>query len=392
MSIRMNNALTKDPSSRIRGRVYGALGGTGILASSLLCVLFWLPEEATTDAAPARAAFQETTWPMSKDAKPWVDEKALRDLADLVGGAGFVAHQGKGLFRWGFDHRPRYVASVKKSLISALMLQAVDQGLIAGVDDRVAKFEPRLGELNGGVDAGITWRQLACMTSGYGLIEPPGAAFAYNDYAVALWYDVLMDKVYREKGTAVLRRQLAEPLGFEDAVTFQAFGVTGFEPKLRISARDLARFGQLILEGGVRGGRAILSKASMATLLGSVVPVSLPLTSGELAEMLPGQKTVGGTWNISPIGPGRYTCHLWLNKRGPRHLLMLPDAPEDTLLASGKWGEAVLWIIPSLQLVVAWNGSEIGDHHLARDHPDAEMNAAARLIVKAVAAAPRVSK
>ena len=130
MFLRLNKALAKDPLLRKRGRAYGALGGTGILASSLLCVLLWLPEEATTDAAPASAAFQETTWPMSKDDKPWVDEEALRDLAELVGGAGFVAHQGKGLFRWGFDHRPRYVASVKKSLISALMLQAVDRQVL----------------------------------------------------------------------------------------------------------------------------------------------------------------------------------------------------------------------------------------------------------------------
>lgn len=392
MFLRIIKTASNSQAARTRGRVYGVLGSTGVLASSLLCLSFWLPEETTMVAAPSKVEFKETTWPLSIEDKPWVNQEALRELAELVGGAGFVAHQGQGLFRWGHDHRPRYVASLKKSLISVLMLQAVDQGLISEVDDLVVKFEPRLGKLNDGVDAAITWRHLACMTSGYGLVEPPGVAFAYNDYAVALWYDVLMDKVYREKGTQVLRRQLAEVLAFEDEVTFQAFGEGGFEPKLRISARDLARFGQLILDGGVRDGRVILSEESMATLLGSVVPVSVPLSSGKLAEMLPGQKTVGGTRNLSSIGPGRYTCHLWLNKRGPRNLLMMPDAPEDTILASGKWGEAMLWMIPSLDLVVAWNDSEIGDHHLAHDHPDAEMNAAARLIVKAIGNAPRAAK
>jgi CubicO group peptidase (beta-lactamase class C family) len=308
----------------------------------------------------------------------------LVELASLVGGSGFVAHRGIGVYRWGFDHRPRYAASVKKSLISVMILQAVEAGLIGGIDEAVVRFEPRLAGLNGGVDAGITWRHLANMTSGYGMADRPGEAFAYNDYAVALWYDTLMDKVYREKGTAVLRRQLAEPLGFEDEVTFQAFGPKGPEPKLRISARDLARFGQLLMDRGMVRGRLLLSEQSMKTMIGSVVPWETPLSTGEPAEMISGQKSVGGTWNISPIGPGRYSFHLWVNRAADGEKLMLADAPEDTLLASGKWGETALWVIPSLELVVAWNGSAIDDHHLGHGDREAEMNVAARLMVKAV--------
>lgn len=354
-------------------------------AALLFGAAVFFPKENRVEAAQEEPAFRHTAWNMVEEGESRLNQEALERLAKLVGGAGFVAHQGRGAHRWGYDHRPRYAASVKKSLISVLNLQAVERGLLAGVDEPVVKFEPRLAGLNGGKDAAMTWRQLACMTSGYGATESPGKAFSYSDFAVALWYDTLMDKVYREKGTAVLQRQLAGPLGFEDPVTFQAFGADGPEPKLRISARDLARFGQMILDGGVAGGRRVLSEASMATLLGSVVPVQVPLSSGRAAEMLPGQKTVGGQmWNNSPIGPGRYTFHLWLNKRGPSGMLMLPDAPEDTILASGKWGECALWVIPSLELVVAWNDSEIDDHHEARENPLADMNVASRLMVWAV--------
>ena len=167
-------------------------------------------------------------------------------------------------------------------------------------------------------------------------------------------------------------------------MTFQAFGPKGPEPKLRISARDLARFGQLLMDRGMVRGRRLLSEQSMKTMIGSVVPWETPLSTGEPAEMISGQKSVGGTWNISPIGPGRYSFHLWVNCAADGEKLMLADAPEDTLLASGKWGETALWVIPSLELVVAWNGSAIDDHHVGHGDREAEMNVAARLMVKAV--------
>jgi hypothetical protein len=47
----------------------------------------------------------------------------------------------------------------------------------------------RLAETNTnhGKDASISWRHLASQTSGYGLAETPGAAYSYNDFALALF-------------------------------------------------------------------------------------------------------------------------------------------------------------------------------------------------------------
>lgn len=349
---------------------YGVVGLAGLAVAELIGFESLLPEEPKPTSGSLPRAREATTWPMADPVAHGLDREALSQLSELVGGAGFVSHRGVGVFQWGHSDRSRFSASVKKSIISVLNLQAVDQGLLGGVDERVVEFEPRLAGLNEGKDSKITWRHLGCMMSGYGMGDAPGKAFCYSDYAVALWYDTLMDGVYREKGTEVLRRQLAEPLGFEDPVTFQAFGAPGPEPKLRISARDLARFGQMILDGGVAGGKRVLSEAMIELLLGSVVPVQVPLSEASAADMIPGQKTVGGpVWNVSPIGPGQYSFHFWKNERGASGVAMLPDAPQDTILASGKWGEAALWIIPSLELVVAWNGSSIDDQHLAEKDP-----------------------
>ena len=61
--------------------------------------------------------------------------------------------------------------------VKSTLLMAVQEGRIKSVDDALAEFDPRLRTLNNGKDAAITWRHLASQTSGYGLAEPPGAAY-----------------------------------------------------------------------------------------------------------------------------------------------------------------------------------------------------------------------
>jgi CubicO group peptidase (beta-lactamase class C family) len=368
-------------------RKFGGLKlGAGLVVFLVVSGYLLISQSDQAEEAPAiRAVLEQrdTTWETARPEEVGLKEEDLKALADLVEGAGVVVRHGKLVYRWGHAHRGRYVASVKKSIISVLNWQAVEQGLLDSIDDPVAEAEPRLLKLNEGNDASMTWRHLACMISGYGLEERPGEAFAYNDYAVKLWYDSLMKGVYKGDGTEVLRRQLGEPLGFEDGVTFKALGEDGPEPKLRISARDLARFAQMMLGKGQFAGRRVLAEKHWQEMVSAVVPVDLPMSSGRVSAMLPGAQTVGGSLHISPIGPGRYTFHLWKNLHGPNGRLMLPDAPVDTIIASGKWGESAIWILPSLDMVVVWNDSDIGDHHVASDDPEAKMNQAARLIVGA---------
>src|SRR5262249_28697274 len=129
----------------------------------------------------------------------------LKELADLVGGSGCVARDGYLVYTWGDPTKSGDIASAVKPIISTLLLLAVQQGKIKSVDAKVAEFEPRLRTLNQGKDAEITWRHLASQTSGYGLSERPGEAYAYNDYALALYYDALTRNVYRQDGTGLLK-------------------------------------------------------------------------------------------------------------------------------------------------------------------------------------------
>src|SRR5262245_27240938 len=199
--------------------------------------------EPTNSASASSAEFPGKTWEMREPERLGLSGEKLAQLTNLVGGRGCVVRDGYMAFAWGEQAKSSDVASAFKPLLSTLMLMAVEDGKLHGVDDLVSDFEPRLKALNQGKDGGITWRHLASQTSGYGLVEKPGQAYSYNEYALALYYDALTLKVFGADGTAILKQRLAEPLQFEDPCTFDAF-VAGKRPgRLAVSVRDFARFG-----------------------------------------------------------------------------------------------------------------------------------------------------
>ena len=304
----------------------------------------------------------------------------LAALSELVGGRGCVVRGGKLVFAWGDQAKSQEVASAVKPVISTLLFMAIQEGKLVSADALVADFEPRLKSLNGGKDATMTWRHLASQTSGYGLVEKPGAAYSYNDFALAFYYDTLMEKVYQQPGLEVFRQRLAGPMQFQDAISFE-------KPRpgrLALSVRDFARFGLLALHKGKWSEKQLVPASAFETMFNSPIPASTPLTSKQDAEMLPGQRSLGGTKSITPNGPGVYSFNWWLNRTDTEGRRALPSAPHDTILASGHGAKRTLWVIPSLDLVVSWNDSLVDDHDKSPGNPDTKLNRAARLLVEAV--------
>jgi len=332
---------------------------------------------------PTSVVYPGAHWESRPPAELGLDAAKLAELSRLVGGRGCVVRHGYMAYTWGDQAKSEDVASAMKPVLTTLMLMAVQEGKIRGVDAPVAEAEPRLRALNKGKDARITWRHLASQTSGYGLAEAPGAAWSYNDYALALYYDVLMGKVYRQPGTEVLKTRLAEPLGFEDAYTFEAFGPADRPGRLALSVRDFARFGLLYLRGGKWRGRQVLSPALVRLALSSPVPASTPQTSGRDAEMLPGQRTIGGGKSITPVGPGYYSFTWWLNGLDRQGRRLFVGAPPDAYVASGHGGIRMLLVIPSLDMVVSWNDAAVDDHDASPGNPASKCSRAAALVVAA---------
>jgi CubicO group peptidase (beta-lactamase class C family) len=308
-----------------------------------------------------------------------LSRKKLDALRDLVGGRGCVVKGGTLVTSWGDLTKSADVASAVKPVISTLLLLAVQEGRLESVDAAVSRVEPRLT----GKNEGITWRQLASQTSGYGLAEPPGAAYSYNDYAIALYFDSLMTGVFRRPGTEVVRSRLGDVLGFQDPVSFEAFGPTDRPGRLAISVRDFARFGLLVLRGGKWGDRQVVDPGLMYLSISAPIPRETPRTSGKEAEMIPGQRTLGGTRNITPAGPGLYSFNWWLNGTDDQGRQLFVDGPGDLVAALGHGGKRALLLFPSLDLVVSWNDSSIDDHDRSPGNPGSRLNQAVRLLVEA---------
>jgi CubicO group peptidase (beta-lactamase class C family) len=364
-------------------------------ATLLLVSSVFLSRAAAEVVAPPLGAeaviYPGDDWQKRTPAETGLSAVKLQALAKLVGGRGCVVRHGYLVYTWGNPARRGDIASAVKPIISTLLLLAVQQGKIASVDARVADWEPGLRALNRGKDVAITWRHLASQTSGYGLSERPGEAYAYNDFALALYYDTLMQRVYQQAGTRVLEEQLGNVLGFQDPYTFEAFGSHDRPGRLAISVRDLARFGLLMARRGKWKQRQVLKPELVRMALSSPVRADLPRTTGKDAAMLPHQRSLGGGKDQTPAGPGYYSFNWWLNRidKDGRHLYV--DAAPDTFAAVGHGGERALWVIPSLELVVVWNDAKIHDHDTSPGNVQTKCNQVARLLRQAVQRQTRVA-
>jgi CubicO group peptidase (beta-lactamase class C family) len=339
------------------------------------------------EADQAPPVYPGAAWETRTPEEVGLSRPKLDALRDLVGGRGCVVRHGYLVYRWGDVTRSADIASAVKPVISTLLLLAVQEGKLRGVDDPVADFEPRLRSLNGGKDGAITWRHLASQTSGYGLAEPPGRAYSYNDYALALYFDVLTREVFRDGGTHVLKTRLADALQLQDRYTFEAFGPADRPGRLALSVRDFARFGLLYLRGGRWKDRPVLRPELVQLALSSPVPADLPVAGDRDAEMLPGQRSLGGGKRITRVGPGYYSFNWWLNRTDRQGRRLFEDAPPDAYVASGHGGRRMLWVLPGLDLVVSWNDADVHDHDASPGNRETKCNQAARLLRDAVLAA-----
>jgi CubicO group peptidase (beta-lactamase class C family) len=222
-------------------------------------------------AAPAASGWSETGLAQAR-----AFSEQLRSSAVVI-----VQH-GKVVAEWGDTTKPTELASIRKSLLSALIGIAVADHRInldstlgeLGIDDN----PPALTE----VEKGATVRQLLQARSGVyhpALYETPGMAklrpprgshapgtfWYYNN-----WDFNALGTIYEHATGAgifeALYRQIATPIGMQDYKPQDGSYVRGaasIHPAyaIRMSARDLARFALLYLHKGNWAGRQIVPEA-----------------------------------------------------------------------------------------------------------------------------------
>jgi CubicO group peptidase (beta-lactamase class C family) len=253
-----------------------------------------------TTHAPANTAAARVAAAIDADFSHHVTDDQIRAVIVAVDGRTLFEHYYGGATA----EESRSVFSVTKSVISVLAGQAVSEGRLH-LGDRLSRLLPQYAKEMHPRVARVTLRQLLTMTAGFpdtsgGLVDAemarskdwvrfilahqdhePGKDFVYSDLGAHLLSPILQ----RATGQTVLayaRTHLFDPLGIRSRPAAQpvAFstGLGEFnrarfawatDPQgfalgfthLKMPPRDMARFGQLLLQEGRWNGRQIVPSA-----------------------------------------------------------------------------------------------------------------------------------
>ena len=306
-----------------------------------------------------------------KDGKLVFEEYFSGEDIDLTSGINF-AHKD-------FDRDTLHCqASATKSVTSILLGIAIDQGLVQGVEEKMLSFYPEHSDLNDTEKGEITLQHMLSMSSGIpwdesypytdprnnlnqqfysedpirylleqALTAPPGTQFMYNSGTT----NVLGDVVRISSGQTLV--------DFADQQLFTPLGITSFDwvgfplaPHIAVASstlylrpRDMAKIGQLYLQGGVWNGDRIVSQEWVAESTGESIQV--PPSEDPLPGFVDG-----------------YGYQWW---RGT-----FANGDTATYFAAG-WGGQFIFVLPELDMVIVFTGGHFeggyqGFYGLINDH------------------------
>lgn len=329
-----------------------AIWGGGLALAVLAAAAAWSGWRAQTAGFPGRH------WDRTAPETAGFSAAKLAEFSRQAGGGGCLVQGGKMIYAWGDVTNRHDVASSCKPVYAFLVFKAIEEGRLASLDEPVAKFMPALADLNPELehkDRAITFRHLLAQTSGYGLAEKPGAAFAYNDYGTGLLVWTVLHEVYHspwKQFDEVLRApRLGQTIGFEDLPDLNSS--QSHLGRLRMSVRDQARFALVYLRGGRWRGQRVLRADLLADALGGVLPPDFPRTAGFESRTLKKPGSIGGGKNLK----NHLGClgHFWWhNNPTPDGAPLLPDAPPGTFLGAGYGGRFAMVVVPEWDMVAVW--------------------------------------
>ncbi len=308
----------------------------------------WVDETLTT-ALLVQVAGQnvvEINRPIS--AAGWIGFDGALNIGEAEGGVGLP-------FKPLPDGRMQHdIASSQKNIISVLVAIAAERGLLS-FDDPISKhLDQRWSQSTLEEEAAITIWHLLTMTSGLSddmsYVAPPGTVWRYN--VGPAWHQLkpLLEAASGRTLQDLTDEWLAEPLGMEETVWIERLGMTYLDGRpfeaLLTSARDLARFGNMVLNKGTITDRRILRTESITELL---TPSQNLNRAYGLLWWLNGQKPI-----LLPL------------MEDPINSVLIPSAPSDTVAALGAMGQFCL-ISPSHQTVVVRLGSAPKDDVIGKN-------------------------
>ncbi|UCH36616.1 MAG: serine hydrolase, partial [Armatimonadota bacterium] len=224
----------------------------------------------SASALSTEVVFPGAAWEQRAPADLGLDSAILDELAQKLGGRGCVIKDGYVVKAWGDQAERSDWFSSAKPVLSTLLLFALQEGLVESVDQPIADFGWDLKPK----DQAITFRHLGSMSSGYARPEPPGAAWAYNDFAIQLYQQTLFDKVFRDDPKAAAEHpDRLGALGLQDGLAVRAKN-----RRLSASVRDFARIAWFWLNRGRWGDRQVLPRRYFDEYMRPQTPKDLPRT------------------------------------------------------------------------------------------------------------------
>ena len=299
----------------------------------------------------------------------------LGEICDILEGRGCIVRHGYVVKTWGSQSQKGDWLSSSKPVFSTLLFFAVQEGKLDSVHTPINRFGWDLHSK----DETMTFHHLANMISGYARPEKPGAAWAYNDYAINLYRLTLFDRLFQGKAAAVASDpQRLGPLQFEDGLSFSD------KARVIASVRDFARLCWFWLNKGQWQEKQLLSRDFFDEYCRPHVPRDLPHTAkAKTDDYLKIGTYGGGSDHFTEYGPGIYGYNFWFNDVGRDHpdRVTWPDAPRDAFMTIGAGGNSAA-IMPSLDMMVVaarakWGGPRGGD-------AKSVMNRVMKLAVEAV--------
>jgi len=225
------------------------------------------------------SASLKQSFPVSEDWSRDGLSRAMLYAQEIGSSAVVVLHEGKLVLEWGQTNLPMWSHSVRKSLLNALYGIAVKKGFIdlsttiaeLGIDDRPPRLTEQekqatileLLQARSGIyhEAAAESEAMKRERPGRGSFRP-GEHWYYNNWDFNVLGTIFELKTDIPIGQA-FKAWIADPLGMQD---FKAGDVHYAWEKVSlypsylfwISARDLARFGELYLRLGVWQGRQVV--------------------------------------------------------------------------------------------------------------------------------------
>ena len=204
-----------------------------------------------------------------------------------------------------------------------------------GLDDKVSDYLPAGWSQSPNTESQITIRHLLTMTSGLNedlqSVGTPGEVWRYSHAA----YKILFEVVKTVKGSSArdyFNAALLNKIGMRNSVW------TGYD--LSNSARDLAKFGHLIMNDGVWNGQKLINDEGYFNEM--------------LAQSQSLQEAYGYLWWLNG-SDSWYDDDTKTTFDAP----IAPTMPSDAIIAKGYHDQRI-YIVPSVDLVVIRQGMYTG--------------------------------